>query len=804
MMPSNRHTPDSTSEWLPQGWRPVRDGVRRTALFIWLMLLLPAAAQAQSDDAVPLYDREPFDRITLDAKNKSAVIDVFPIAEFQGGIPSPLPSRDFTIRRIQDPPDIRYQLDGRAIATYERFQDLLLKEANLAIAADRTEEAFPLLARLNQIAPGTLGLKAAEEAFFFSDTRQLFAQRRYDESLLSLDQVFQRNPQRSGLDRALKNILSQILITEFAAGNYESVRGKLDFAQRKYGSIAGPLIKQWETELKKKANEQFALARQEFAAGNSSQALTALRRAEDTWPSIPGIAELRQAILAKHPRIRIGVSQAFQLDDQPHSVAPMLNWATRRGAPLVIRRVVLLEEYTVDGARYGSDLGQIQVAADRASLQLQLAPELIPAAHRIAHQLLQLADSNRIGFSPRWAEYVRDVYVDGRAIQIGFTRPSLRPDGLLPTMLRGADVADLMQHRFRAESDPDALTTSFFYTGNAATGTIQELTETVFDDPSDACDALLESRLDVVDRIHPADFDKLSDDPNVRLVPYRLPSIHGLVFSDRTTMLRNATFRRGLLYGINRATFLRQELSSTKKQSAQLLSAFAPIGRSENDPLGYAYSPDIRPRAYDPSLALVLMRLALRTQHRNDTSKSTGDSDESTQVDEAESDVAQDGIEAIDDPNALPELTLAYPDSYMVEAACEFIASNWRRLGIKVTLRPLDPGQAWPTDRDWDVLYIEAVIEEPMTDLPELILGHQILGRHGGLVWHAMRQLQDAVSLEDVRDEFAKIHRLTFDHTPMLPLWQIIEHAAVRKGFGGLTGSPITLYEDVDQWRLSP
>lgn len=784
------------------------------AMLIWCLPSATIAVGQATDESTlenPLYEREPFDRITLNAKNQSTVIEVFPIDELQTGDPSSLGGRELTIRRIQDPPDVRYRLDVRAIEKYERYQDLLLQQANDAIIKDRLDEAFFLLARLNQIAPDIAGLRAAEEAFYFNDTRNLFRDRRYDEALLSLDQVFQRNPRRRGLDRALQNILSQILISEFAEENFASVRAKLDFARRKYGSIAGRLIQQWETELKKEAEQQLTTARQDFAAGNASQALTALRRAADTWPAIEGIAELRQAILAKHPRLRVGISQAYRPDGRPHSVAMHLNWATRRSAPLVARRVVALEEYTVDGGRYISDLGPMKISDDRTSLELKLVANLTQDGHRIVHRLLQLADMTRNDFSPRWSEYVQELYLDDDTIQIRLKRPTLKPEGLLPRVLQVADESDFALAKFTSRPLPESDTTSYLRRQEPGDAVIRELTETLFREPSDACEALLESRLDVVDRIHPADYDKLADDATVRLVPYRLPTIHGLVFGDRVPLLRNPTFRRGLLYGIDRPTFLRQELGSQKKPIAQLISGFAPLGRSANDPLSYAYSPDIRPRAYDPTLALVLMRLASKTQQaaaQDDDNASSESTD--AEASEAESEQgAPEGSEDLgggspQDPQALPALTLAYPDSHIAAAACESIASNWRRLGIQVTLRPLEPGQGWPADGAWDVLYIETMVEEPLVDLPELVLGHHILGRHGGLIWHAMRQLQDAPSLEDVRTEFEKIHRLTYDHTPLLPLWQIIEHAAVRQGFQGLNESPISLYEDIDQWRLLP
>lgn len=772
------------------------------AAIMWLacgLVSVPCVAQTTAESL--LYEREPFDRITLDAVNKSAVIDVFPIDEIRSG--SPLQGKTLVIRRLEDPPSIRFSVEVKHIAKIERFEELLLREANRAISSQQIAEAFQLLGRLKQVAPDMPGLQAAEEAFFFADTRQLFRQKRYDEALLSLDEVYKRNPQRKNLPRALNNILSQIINTEFAAEKYGSVLSKLDFAKRKYGTIAGPLVEQWETQLRRKAAEQFSQAETAFAKGEASEALLALRRASETWPQTAGIDELKRSILARFPRIRVGVSQQYVAVDATHSTASLLNWATRRSEPLVLRQVVKLSDFTVDGAQYQSDLGQLRVAPDRQSFAIKLSPDLVAAGHRLTQQLLILANPNHTDFSARWAEYVQNLYLDTDTIQVQLSRSTLNPEGLLPRTLRGSDVVDLTQGDFQQQPTSDSDVTSYVRRNKAKKSDVGDLTESLFDDPTDACDALADGRLDLVDRIHPGDYDRLAANPDLQLIPYRLPTIHGLVFSDREPLLRNATFRRGLLYGIDRQSFLNQELTGTRKQTAQLLSGFAPIGRSENDPLGYAYNPMVKPRSYDPSLAVVLMRLAMRTSKSKQHKSSEADTEPTRDANAASSaDVNADANIDEHDPNAFPSLTLAYPDSHIAAAACESIASNWRRLGLPIKLRPLSPGHASPKDGQWDLLYIEATIEEPLVDLPELVLGHRILGRHGGLVWHAMRQLQEANSLEEVRDEFAKIHRLTFDHTPILPLWQIIEHIAVREGFSGPSGSPISLYEDIDKWRV--
>ena len=753
-------------------------------------------------DELPLYEREPFDRITLNAANDSTVLEVFPVDAWATALPASFQGQKFTIRRIDDPVDVRFSLSGQAIVKVQRFPDLLSAAAQEAISTNDLDRAFRLLARLRQDYPDTPELTKTEEEFFFADTRELFRKRKFDEALISLDEVFQRNPRRQNLGRALNGILSQVLQTEFANEEFASVRDKLDFAKRKYGTIAGPLVARWEQRLQRRAQAEFGTAQSAYQTGDASAALIALRKATEVWPGLSGIGELKDTIIREFPSIRVGVSQAYHARDNRHSAVDLLDWPTRRVGPLLRQRLLLLKRFTVDGGEFASNLGTLTIATDRQQIDLQLHPRWVPAGHRLAHQLKLLADPQQPHHSPRWSEYVEQFYWDGETIQIRLTRPTLRPEGLLPKVLRDPAVDDLMEGDFREQSTASDEVTSYLRRVKRVNSDLSELTETLFDDASQAAAALTDGRVDVIDRVYPGDVPRLAGDRSVELIRYRLPTIHGLVLNDREPLLRQSAFRRGLLYGIDRQTFVRQELGSPGSEHARVLSGFAPLGTTADDPLGYAYDTTIRPRKYDPSLALVLLRLAMRTrtdqQRPTETSSSPPPSTESSSSDGPTSDT-----EAPPE-NSLPELTLAYPNSHIALASSEWIASHWRKLGIQIRLRRLAPGEVIPPDGDWDVLYLEATMEEPLVDLPELILGHRILGRHGGLVWHAMRQLQEAQSFDDVREEFGRIHRLTFDHTPMLPLWQVNEHAAIRQGFQGVGREPIFLYQNLEQWKLAP
>jgi hypothetical protein len=53
-----------------------------------------------------------------------------------------------------------------------------------------------------------------------------------------------------------------------------------------------------------------------------------------------------------------------------------------------------------------------------------------------------------------------------------------------------------------------------------------------------------------------------------------------------------------------------------------------------------------------------------------------------------------------------------------------------------------------------------------------------------------------------VRARTQEVHRLVHYHLPILPLWQITDRFAVRNTIQGVTPNPVTLYQDIQRWRL--
>ncbi len=220
---------------------------------------------------------------------------------------------------------------------------------------------------------------------------------------------------------------------------------------------------------------------------------------------------------------------------------------------------------------------------------------------------------------------------------------------------------------------------------------------------ADGVAKLLQGEVDVLDQLFPADAIRLSKSKNIKVVRYPLPTVHMLVPCSDHPYLAERTFRRALLYGINREDILNGELlEGMKSEGCRVLSGPFPAGIELDDPLGYAYDKNIAARPYEPPLAKLL--LAMNANQ----------------------------MESIASRNkeTLPEMTplrLAFPADNLSRVACEAIKSQWELLGLTVELVELPIGRTFP-DRDKnvaDIVYVSAAVWEPVID------ARRVLGPEG-------------------------------------------------------------------------
>jgi hypothetical protein len=752
-----------------------------------------APAEDVSGDAAagtqpPAFERKPFDRITLDAANDHAVLEIFPLESDA----TPGKNRRVRIRRLNDPPERVYEVASVHIERYEPYPEIVLAEARQRIDNGRFDAAFPYLELLVEEYPQTPGLNEALDDFQIGDAAALFRQRRYEEALWELDEVHQRSPGRGGLDRALRVVLDRLLAIRAEQAQFAEVRRLLQLASTRYGAVTQELIDRWSRRLSRRASEWQRQARQDFEAGRFREALLASRAMLEVWPDLTGGLELQREILRRYPQAVVGVTQRLgnAQDFDPWLVC----WPRRRSQPLLRRRFTTLAEFTEEGSRYVSPLGVFTTGSDGRSLALRLAADDgNPTAFQLGRQLLRMADPKSELCDRTWSESLSSLQVPSvYELEVTLSRRHLRPVAILPGDLPGRPDRDPAWQEALAGpcqrlDGPEG--EDRYLLASAAEGPPGgEVVEKFFSRGSQAADALLRGQIDVLDRVFPADERRLQADPAIQLTPYRVPSLHFLTFNPRQSLLEDATFRRALCYALDRQGILQQQLlAQASSAGSRVISAPIPIGLSDDDPVGYGYDLRLGPLDYDPVLARILIGLA-RMQSARAAAPSVPASAADTR--------ARSG--------PLSEFVLAYPQGDISRVAAQAISRGLARVGIICDPRELPAGSSLPEDEQWDLLYIDAVVQEPLTDVPRLLLD-EILGRCvSAHLRQAIDRLKHSRTWDQARERLHRIHEIVRQEVPVIPLWQIADHVAFHQRLQGIPARPVSLYQHVEQWKIVP
>ena len=128
----------------------------------------------------------------------------------------------------------------------------------------------------------------------------------------------------------------------------------------------------------------------------------------------------------------------------------------------------------------------------------------------------------------------------------------------------------------------------------------------------------------------------------------------------------------------------------------------------------------------------------------------------------------------------------------------------WGELGIKVELRELEPGQTVPPDDDWDFLYYEMSMQEPLTDVDKLFGEEGLVKELSAPVLQSMRRLGYADSWQVAGLTLRRMHRQIRNDVTILPLWQLKEHYAFRDNLREVGRNAVHLYQNVDGWKITP
>ncbi len=753
-------------------------------LFAAVLLLQSTMPVYAQDDSLeisdpPLIDQQPFDLITLKPSAGGGSFKVAPLP-FRQVPPRPADTaklEDLILLKVGEAR--RYEIYWKDIEKIELYEQRIYDEAVTKLKSGDFVDAFMNLSFLLKNYSTMPNLEALRKEFLYLSAIKMFKSQEYRQTLSALEELLQTAPdyQAEKVSGALSNVANSLINAYFEAGELGNAKQLHKRLKSTYGDKL-PVVKAWDTKLANMAEAKKNEAEKLMADKRYREARSAAAAMLEIMPETPAAKQLVQEINRKHPMIRVGVMQrSTELD--PSS---LVNWPARRAGALTNQSIFQFLKTGSEGGRYGFALGTFRQSDDRQELILSLEPNPKPTleAFGLSQILLERANTRHPDYDASWAAILDSVTVNStKQITIKLKRPNVLPHALLQWPLTENNIHGALPGRYQLGT-VEAKETSYTIRGPKPTnGQPLEIVEIFYDDPKQAVNDLLRGELDVLDQLYPADAKRLAIDPRIKIGGYALPTVHMLVPISDNPFLAKDKFKRALLYGSNREGMLQGELlNSTRVEDGRLISGPFPVGVGGADPLSYAYDPEVLPAGYNPQLAKLLFLMTQR-----------------------ELDEAAKKIDEI--PPVLEKLIVACPDFEFARVAVQAMIQQWAIVGIKAEMMVLPPGKSFDVNTPCDLLYVTATLWEPATDIERLLGATGPAATDNPFIVQGLEKLRGARNWKDVRNSLQDLHRLIDYHLPILPLWQITDRFAASRYVEGLEDAPVSLYENVGQWRIN-
>lgn len=734
-----------------------------------------------NEDTGPLYMQPPFDRLILKTGES---VDVQKLRLPGGGrqVPAVLPTAGaLKVRPLKAKiATAEYDVPWSGIARIDLFEDMIMQKALELSANEKFDEAFPYFAHLLRRAPKTRGLSEAINRYLQSNALAAYKAGEFDRALAILGSLYERSPKANGLGGAVDTVAGKIIDQYLLERNYKSARTTLDVVSSGFRGLPLTVVDKWRQEFQRDAAGQLAEAQRLVDERKYLAAREAITQAVGVWPELDGVKQLQARLQREHPVVTIGVLERspkqpeYRLDSRPAS----------RAASLVEPNLVELRGYTTEGGEYRSSVGELELDPSGLELDIQLAdpPSGDPldgslAASALARQLVEATRPDSPIYNEVLARVLQEVTVEyPQSVRIQLSSPYVRPEALLklPMLEPLAKLSD--RGVFEIAEYNDNLIR--FAADSEQSGAIAEVHEMHFKDDEALITALSQGIVDVIDRVPPWQLARLKADKKLVVGTYLLPTTHALVPTGRSPLTDQREFRRALCYGIDRERFVNQVLLAGSEQPGfQTVSGPFPAGVTLSDPIRYGYNSQVKPRPYDPYMAIVLSTAAWSNVQKSQGIKEPGDT-------------------------PLPTLKLGHTSDAVARTACIELAKNLNAIGIPIELVELSVDEMLRADKFVDIKYVELSVWEPVSDARALLGAQGNLGSASDFMMFALDRLDAARNWNDVRSRLYEIHDVASTDLPAIPLWQTVNHFAYRRQLTGVSQQPVTLFQDIGNWQL--
>lgn len=682
-------------------------------------------------------------------------------------------------------PDRLYEIEWKDISQITFWEDIVLHLARKYLKEKNYAEAFEHLVYLRENYPKSVNFASLHQEFLFQSARDMATEKNLPHTLAALEELRRKFPEyrKDDVQRVISSVAEQMINGLFDRGEFAVARSMVLRLNEEYGTDL-PAVGAAKNKFVEIAAAEEKKAAEYREKGDYGRARQAAMKMLDIEPDYPGGKELMNNLIREFPMVRVGV---FQQTDAPNPAA-LADWPASRTGQLIQTPLFQFRSTGPEGGMYRFAYGNAALSDDRLELDMTIQnaeAEDVPNSLQLSQALLQRASLQGELYTPGWASIFQSVSVQGPdRLKLRFRRPHVLPQAFLQWQLQDMDKQSFNKSMYRFDSD-DGEVRRYKWAGAEPPLDFQprEIQEVLFTNADAAVAALTRGELEFIDRLFPADVRKVGNVKTVKTEPYALPIVHMLIPRSTHPIMDDREFRRALLYGINREAILKDEiLGGSATPLDRVISGPFPAGESDSDPLAYAYNTSVPDAKYDPRLAKILVLLAqakqnLKVNKGKDASKPT----------EAAA--------------PLPVIRLGVPNYESARVAGQAILQAWKVIGLDGKLVPYDrlPSR---DDKSIDVLYISASLWEPVSDAERLFGIGGAAQSDNQYIVQALGTLNSARSWKEVRQGCLDLHSLVAAHLPIIPLWQVTETMAYRTELTGVAKKPLSLYQDVQRWRI--
>jgi ABC-type transport system substrate-binding protein len=781
---------------------------------------------------IPLLERAPFDRLFLDEESDNAIFDIVPLDPAER---TPSTKGFLVFVFIDDYEEQRYKVARSHIVKIKTYTDLVLEEAERLMQApvkDEFERAENLVNAFRHYDflmhhPASAGdpkLKIAAKAYLYTDADSLIRQRKFREALAVVEELYRLDPNYRPAQNQLltsellKRIFIKLIDQQLERHEYRLAERYMDDIDFRYKNAFSQITNEKRDAIKALAMERLKQAEALAAQDKGIEAHDMLREARNISPNMQEGRAIESDILKRFPLVKVGTNQQSTTSDPKN----LHNWASRRTGRLKYRTLVEYEGQGEDGGVYGFPQGRIERADDSMSMTFIIRQSTdqpgMPHVdgYLVAERLLALQNRKSLEYLPAWAQLMETIEVPSPGlVNVKLNRPHVLPESLLQIPVVPIDPENPpAPNGFYQLSNQEPNRTLYEprQTPDADGPILPKIMEVYFADNAEMVKELRRGDIDIIDRIFPGDYRALKQQPDIIMERYAVPTIHMLIPKLRSEYMQNTIFRKSLLYAIDRERILKNLLTGLEIPGCQVISGPFPLGIGENDPISYGYDTKVEAAPGDSFHAAILLLLAESQIKLKIEAERKAKAAEAGIVETNSSEGETEDVKEI----VLPpkQFILAHPDNNVAAVACELIKQQLGFVGIKCELLKLPKGVTVPETDEYDLLYAEIVMEEPLVDARSLLVESKLVDDLTSPVQYALRELDKASSWSEARRRLHDLHMQCASEAIVLPLWQMTEFYAYRKNLHGVSSqSPganfskagvTNFYENVHRWAIVP